>query len=198
MTNDLINHNPMLKKPVCTALRVLCSCAPCDQETALRALSESWDSSFSRTPAATLEILVRNGLVSRQVSVDGQPYAGELHDLQADETVSAEAEVDVTLDVTERGGALLSSLDPARTLGELMESKPEYQSVFKRLLAAAASPAGASRSDMEAAAEAEGSVVSSTGQRVYPQYFMDALESSGGLSWDGIWRTTEAGKALIS
>ena len=33
---------------------------------------------------------------------------------------------------------------------------------------------------------------------VYPQYFIDALESAGGIAWEGSWRTTDAGRALVS
>ena len=32
---------------------------------------------------------------------------------------------------------------------------------------------------------------------VYPQYFIDALESAGGIEWAGAWHTTQAGKTLL-
>ena len=46
---------------------------------------------------------------------------------------------------------------------------------------------------MEAAAP-----TAADGKKVYPQYFLDALECAGGIAWDGAWRTTDAGRAALA
>ena len=61
-----------------------------------------------------------------------------------------------------------------------------------------AADAGATRQAVEEAVEAQGNVMSPEGKRVYPQFFMDALETAGGIEWDGAWRATDAGCRAIA
>ncbi|MDO4291360.1 MAG: hypothetical protein Q4C41_09060 [Eggerthellaceae bacterium] len=209
---DLVEHNPMMKKPVAAMLSVLVELAPCDRRAAEDAARETWDAAFSYAPGTIVDALERAGAATEQLTVNGEPYAGTLEDIQLDESVPLDAQVEARLNVTPDGRALLASLDPAATLAALLDDKPHYAPVFMRMLSAcagaaakgadsadahAASDAGATRAALEAAVETDGPVHSPQGERVYPQFFIDALETAGGIAWQGSWVITEAGRRTL-
>ena len=89
---------------------------------------------------------------------------------------------------------------PEATLAALLSGKPRYESVFRAVLRAASTPEGADRAQLEFvidSAISRGSIAGEDGQKIYPQYFLDALETAGGIAWDGAWHITAAGKAAI-
>lgn len=201
MAIELIEHNPSLKAPVLQLL-VLCS----QDAEATRADIESraadaWSDAFRQSPSVCLDILVRNGALDQTVLVDGQEYEGAFEDIQTDESIPDDAEVVIKLAMTETGNAILADYDPAYTLGNLLSEKQHYEDVFRAALAACNKPEGCALPDLEAVINTFPQLAAdpTTGQtRVYPQYFIDALETAGGIAWDGAWRTTDAGKALIA
>lgn len=194
MDEDIIKHNPMLKEPI---LAVLALAEEAGDRTTLEATAlQAWRPSFPQAPAAVIDTLVRRGLISQQSYVNGEPYEGTLEDMQLDESVPDDATAEVRVAVTEAGRALAAAYDPARTLAALFGERPRYAEVFSAVLAACASDTGASREAVEAVVEAA-APVADNGKKVYPQYFLDALECAGGIVWDGAWRTTEAGRAAL-
>lgn len=193
MGADLIAHNPLLKKPV---LEVLALADEVADRTALEAVArEGWQPSYPQSPAAVIDMLVRAGALAEQSFVNGEPYAGTLADMQLDESVPDDAVVEVRIGATETGRALAAAYDPARTLRELFADRPAYENIFRAVLAACATDAGADRATVEAVIEAQPTPAA---KKVYPQYFIDALESAGGIVWNGAWRLTETGRALIA
>lgn len=198
MAIDLVDHNPMLKKPVACVLGLFAENETLDRGTLETNAAQAWSDTYSQAPATVIEILVRNGALVEQLTVDGEPYGGTLEDIQRDESIPLEADVVDSISLTQAGRDLAAAIDPDFTMRQLLSDRPHYRAVFARVLAACAAQSGASREAVEAAVEAEGNVSSPEGKRVYPQYFMDALETAGGIEWDGAWRATEAGRRAIA
>lgn len=200
--HDLINDNPRLKKPVLAVLALLNDAEePRRRSDVERELAQGWGASYVRTPTATIDILVRRGALVGQVYVNGEPYKGTLQDVQTDESVAEDADAYETLTITEKGRALAETHQPDATLRALLDEHPEYADVFSAVLWAASAETGSPRADLEREINAFPQLkldAESGRTRVYPQYFIDALETAGGICWkDGAWRTTEAGKALL-
>lgn len=195
MGEDIIKHNPMLKEPILAVLALA-------EDTGDRATLEAtalqvWKPSFSQAPAAVIDTLVRHGFLSQQAFVNGEPYEGTLEDMQLDESVPDDAAAEVRLAVSEAGRALAAAYDPASTLAALFGERPRYADVFSAILNAASAADGASREAIEVIVEAA-TPTAADGKKVYPQYFLDALECAGGITWDGAWRTTDAGRAALA
>ena len=197
MAIDLVEHNPMLKKPVACVLGLFAQEATLERATVEAQAADAWSDAYSQAPATVIEILVRNGALTEQLTVDGRPYDGTLEDIQRDESVPLEAEVVDSITLTNTGRELAASIDPDFTMRSLLTERPHYREVFQRVLDVCASDTGASREAVEGAVEQNGPVKSPDGKRVYPQYFIDALETAGGIAWDGAWRTTDAGRRAI-
>lgn len=199
MAAELIEHNPALKASL---LAILELCAA-EQDAKRAAIEEQaakqWGEAFRLSPSACIDTLVRNNALQQQVYINGQEYRGALEDAQTDESVPDDAEIEVRLNITEAGTRLLSDYNPATTLSALFTEKPGYQEIFIAAIQACSSPAGCSLPDLEGAITQFPALQpnAETGQtKVYPQYFIDALETAGGIVWDGTWRATEAGRAM--
>lgn len=195
MGEDIIKHNPMLKEPILTVLALAEEVG--DRATLETTALQAWKPFFSQAPAAVIDTLVRHGFLSQQAFVNGEPYEDTLEDMQLDESVPDDAVAEVRLAVTEAGRSLASSYDPASTLAALFGERPRYADVFSAILSACAAEAGATREAVEAIVEAA-APTAADGKKVYPQYFLDALECAGGIVWGGAWRTTDAGRAALA
>lgn len=195
MGEDIIKHNPMLKEPILTVLALAEEAG--DRATLEATALQVWEPFFSQAPAAVIDTLVRHGFLSQQSYVNGEPYEGTLEDMQLDESVPDDAVAEVRLAVTEVGRALAAAYDPASTLASLFGERPRYADAFSAILDAASADEGASREAIEAIVEAA-APTAADGKKVYPQYFLDALECAGGIAWDGAWRTTDAGRATTA
>ena len=167
-----------------------------DREQLEALLEERWELSFAHIPATVIDVLVRNGALSQQLFVDGKPYAGTFADMQFDDSIEPGAQIAALVSITQEGRDLQASLDPSVTLRRLIEDRPHYADVFRRMVACcASSECGATRTQLEETIEQGGPLHAPDGTRVYPQYFIDALESAGGIEWQGAWRATAAGRA---
>ncbi len=198
MTIELVEHNPQLKKPVACMLSLAEELTPCDRRALESKAGRAWDESFAQAPGVIVDMLVRAGAFIEQTFVSGKPYEGTIEDIQLDESIPLDADVEVRLDITDAGRDLARAIDPARMVAALLSEKPHYRDVFARVIEACAKDAGATRADVEGAIEEQGKVRSPKGERVYPQFFIDALESAGAIEWDGAWRATDAGKRALS
>lgn len=198
MTIELVEHNPQLKKPVARMLSLAEELAPCDRRNLEKRAVETWDESFAQAPGVVADMLVRAGAFTEQTFVAGEAYDGTLEDIQLDESIPLDADVEVRLALTDEGRALSREIDPAHMVAALLSEKPHYAHIFSRVIGVCAQGEGASRAALEAAIEEAGTVRSPKGERVYPQFFIDALESAGAIEWDGAWRATDAGAASLS
>ncbi len=128
--------------------------------------------------------------------------AVEAHAAAADaEAVEAHAEAgdlpdqptDYLLAITDLGREALDEFEPAKRFGELLAGEPEgYRSAYDTVLACCEE--GASKAAIEAALT--GHPALAFPKQVYPGYFISKLETVDGISWDGVWRTTEAGQRM--
>ena len=101
--------------------------------------------------------------------------------------------VDYLLRTTEIGRAVLDELEPAKRFSELLAAEPDgYGDAYDRVLALCET--GASKADIEEALA--GHAALSFPKQIYPGYFISKLETVDGISWDGTWRTTEAGRRM--
>lgn len=202
MASKLIDHNPMLKKPVLKLMGLCLERSGSSRELIEEEAADIWTPSFTRPPSSVLDAMIRAGYVREQIVVDGQPYDGSLEDVYRDEAVADDAEVDSILISTPEGERLLVDYSPEVMLAALLKAKPRYASVFQKALEACAAESGLTRAQFESVIDAEvgrQGLSAADGGVVYPQYFIDALETAGGIEWDGSWRATDAGrKASIS
>lgn len=198
---DIVSVNPGLKKPI-MAILALMEGEGCLDRAGLEAQArEMWEPSYRTTPSTAIDILVRNGALAEQVLVDSEPYEGTLEDVQMDEKVADEAVACERVLLTDKGRALLERYAPSSTLSALFESRPQYSDVFQAMLWACDNEGGCSRDDLEAQINALPQLGRDpeTGRTtVYPQYFIDALETAGGIEWDGAWHVTPAGRAATA
>lgn len=197
MEADLIKQNPALKEP-CMVLLQLASEISDELELIERA-EETWSATYPQAPATILEILVRHGALASQTLVNGEPYEGTLEDMQLDETVPDDAEVQIHVELTDEGRALYDAHEPHHTIAQLLAERPQYERIFTALLTGCGSETGLLRSDVESIIthHPDFAHINEGGTRIYPQYFIDALETAGGIAWDTTWHTTEAGMALL-
>ena len=101
--------------------------------------------------------------------------------------------VDYLLRTTEIGRAVLDELEPAKRFSELLAAEPDgYGDAYGRVLALCET--GASKAAIEEALA--GHPALSFPKQIYPGYFISKLETVDGISWDGAWRTTEAGQRM--
>lgn len=101
--------------------------------------------------------------------------------------------VDYLLCTTDLGRSALEEFEPTKRFAELIAGEPAgYRSAYDAVLALCEK--GASKSAIEAALA--GHEALSNPKQIYPGYFISKLETVGGISWNGAWRTTEAGRRM--
>lgn len=200
MTSDLIKHNPMLKKPLLTILS-LSEKTPGAERTELeQAALEIWDDAFSQSPTVAIDVLVRNAALDEQIFADGHIYDGTVEDMQLDENMPEGVVVESRLTITAVGRELLEKYAVDTTLRVLLEEKPQYAEVYEAILRECDKADGCDRVSLERVIndfswlQPDSQTQQTT---VYPQYFIDSLETAGGIVWQGSWRTTDAGKAIL-
>ena len=153
-------------------------------------------------PPILLESLIRHGGLARTLYVDGKPYGGTLQDLQADESISDDAELEQTLETTEAGVAFLTHEGPDTMLGQLFETDPENMEGFKLVLRSCDTQEGKTTAELQEILRSAGVLPCDerTGvELIHASYFTGALENVGALEWNGRrWLTNERGSAASS
>ena len=91
MTTDVIEHNPLLKKPLLAVLAVVAQQADESRTAVEERASATWDDAYQQSPATCVDILVRNDALIERLLVNGEPYDGTLDDLQLDPAVPDDA-----------------------------------------------------------------------------------------------------------
>ena len=108
----------------------------------------------------------------------------------------ADQPVDYVLYTTDAGREALAQFDPKSRFEELLGGEPEaYLELYARVLDICSGEDGATRAQIER--DLKGHPALESPKRIYPEYFISKLETIGGLSWDGAWRTTEAGARIL-
>lgn len=108
----------------------------------------------------------------------------------------ADQPVDYVLYTTDAGREALAQFDPKSRFDELLGGEPEtYLELYARVLDICSEDGGATRAQIEQ--DLKDHPALRNPKRIYPEYFISKLETIGGLSWDGAWRTTEAGARIL-
>lgn len=189
----LVNDNPACRSAY-RALLEACS-APVERVQLARVLEVTpTPATFIQSPQNAITTLVRAGVVSETVLVDGMPYDGNASDLLDDEGVSDDANIVYMVNITLAGTFALDALAPSCETQVLFDAKPQHARAFRMVLDACAHEDGATPASIErllqddpcALMRDENGVPS-----VYPSYFTGALEKAGALVWDSralVWR----------
>ena len=155
-----------------------------------------------QSAASILETLVRNAGLEMSITVDGEPYEGTMRDLQADESIAADAQVTQTYHATEAGRAVLQATSPQSRIQALIEQNADFTLGFHIVLERSDTPDGVSTRDLQAALREAGALPKDTFtgmETVHASYFTGALENAGALEWKGgRWHTTDAGREAVA
>ena len=105
---------------------------------------------------------------------------------------------DFALETTAAGADAAEAMSPERRLDALLQKTPEREQAFTDVLAFCEEPRtfGAVQEFLEKAGVL-GPLRAANGRPLQASFFVDMLERAGGLEWDGAWRVTEAGRALL-
>jgi hypothetical protein len=209
MTTALMEHNPLLRRPLLAVLELSRRLPDAERGYVEREASKrikAQGQRMSQTAATLVDILVRNGALTEQVLVDGRPYTGSYQDLRLDGEISEDRDVERLVSITAQGEDMLDEYSDSNRLARLLREKPHYLTTYINVLNACliASEAGCSRAELEGVIEAQleqtdsQSDQSSGVRRVYPQFFLDSLEQVGGIVWRGSWQITEVGKEAVA
>lgn len=141
-----------------------------------------------QTPHALFAILIAHGAIEKiDIPEEGK---GE----QAPEGVALEDQpVDYLVRTTDLGLRVLKEFDPLRRFSLLMAGEPEnYRSAYAVVLDLCED--GASRDDVEQALSGHEALFNP--KQIYPGYFISKLETVDGISWSGVWKTTDEGRRM--
>lgn len=149
-----------------------------------------------QNPHALFDILIKCGAVASETvpeaAVEAQPEDAAV---QEGEEALPDKPVDYTLCITDWGRQALAEFEPTKRFTELMADEPEgYADAYARVLARCEQ--GASKAQIEA--ELEGHAALAYPKPIYPGYFISKLETVDGITWDGLWRTTDAGRRMAA
>ena len=102
------------------------------------------------------------------------------------------------VETTAAGADAAEEWSPRRRLDHLLQSVPERADALAEVLAFCERPQRLA--SIEGLLERLGfldTLRAVNGQPLKASYFVDVLERAGGLEWDGAWRITPAGRALL-
>lgn len=151
-----------------------------------------------QNPHALFDILMKCGAVASEAvpeaAAEAQPEDAAVQDGEEAEALP-DKPVDYTLCITDWGRQALAEFEPTKRFTELMADEPEgYADAYARVLSRCEQ--GASKAQIEA--ELEGHAALAYPKQIYPGYFISKLETVDGITWDGLWRTTDAGRRMAA
>lgn len=170
----------------------LCAClSECEERMPYREAEALID----RRPELNLSTQNAHALVQIMIDCGGIEAEGVPEPEYTPGEEKEDMPVDYTLRTTEAGRAALALFEPTRRFGQVLQDDPEtYGQVYAAVLDLCQK--GAAKAAIEEALA--GNVALSTPKQVYPSYFISKLETVGGLTWDGSWKTTEAGRQMLA
>lgn len=103
--------------------------------------------------------------------------------------------IDYTVQTTAAGRAALAQFEPTKRFADMLRDEPAtYAQAYAAALALCED--GATKAAIERALEGDPAL--GDPKQVYPSYFISKLETVGGLTWDGSWKTTDAGRQMLA
>lgn len=104
-----------------------------------------------------------------------------------------------TLRVTETGAAVVRLLDPVKRVTSYATSRPDREPLYRKLLEFCLAPR--TLEEIKGLLDGDPALAPtehSGQQALHASYFIDRMNESGGLQWDGGWVTTSAGRSYLS
>ena len=104
-----------------------------------------------------------------------------------------------TLRVTETGAAVVRLLDPVKRVTSYATSRPERAPLYRKLLEFCLVPR--TLEEIKGLLDGDPALAPtehSGQQALHASYFIDRMNESGGLQWDGGWVTTSAGRSYLN
>ena len=104
-----------------------------------------------------------------------------------------------TLRVTETGAAVVRLLDPVKRVTSYATSRPERAPLYRKLLEFCLVPR--TLEEIKGLLDGDPALAPtehSGRQALHASYFIDRMNESGGLQWDGGWVTTSAGRSYLN
>lgn len=104
-----------------------------------------------------------------------------------------------TLRVTETGAAVVRLLDPVKRVTSYATSRPERAPLYRKLLEFCLVPR--TLEEIKGLLDGDPALAPtehSGRQALHASYFIDRMNESGGLQWDGGWVTTSAGRSCLN
>lgn len=147
-------------------------------------------------PETLCEMLERAGALAR-VDVEGAPLAEAepvpmVVEEDGVEYLTCAEPAPWRWAATEPGRAWAAADDPLGRLGALFDEERAFAPVYRHILEACATEAGAVMADLNASVNALSEV---RAQKRRAGYFVDRLERCDAIAWDKVWRTTPVGAA---
>lgn len=149
---------------------------------------------FCRTERSTAEIdeqvlsypEMRLAVYSPQVLLSWLVQAGGIEVMEDEK--GAQAFV-----TTQAGKNVVRLENPVSLLERLIAQDPAYHDIYLQVLQTCLTPK--SKADIETLLDGNPILEN---PKVYPSYVIGKLEESGGLEWDGKWRTTQPGREFCN
>ena len=180
-----LNANRANTLALCAVLTVCERCMPYRDAEAL--IDERPELNLSTQNAHTLlRIMVDCGGVEA-VEIPEPAYAPDEE--------KQDRPIDYTVQTTAAGRAALEQFEPTRRFAETLRDEPAaYAQMYAAVLSLC--EGGATKAAIERALESDPAL--SSPKQVYPSYFISKLETVGGLTWDGSWKVTKAGRQMLA
>ena len=201
---ELVQANPACRSSYRAALLAADAPIECDALADVIA-SAPHPATFIQSPQNVVTTLVRAGVLSQIVLIDGAPYDGSPEDLFDDDTVPDDAEVTYLVQLTDAGALALAEMAPEKRVRELLRQKPSYTATFLKVIEMTAQPGGAEKESIEKQIYQDRDALR-LNQRthlpsIYPVYYLNALEEAGAIQWNAdraVWMATDAGRAALA
>ena len=157
-----------------------------------------------QTSTVLVNVLIEEGGLSyEEYDAEGAPLTDERVATLKDEGVTDDELFDMVarrmVATTPAGCAAVALLDPKRRVAAYATSVPERTRIYRKLLAFCKTPRTLDeiKSLLDGEPELEASERTAW-QKLHASYFIDRMDESGGLAWQGGWVTTEAGEAFLA
>jgi hypothetical protein len=144
--------------------------------------------------------LIRRGGLERTILVDGEPYEGDLVQLQTDDNVPDEAVIETYVQTTPAGIDLAAGFRETTTASALFAEFPQFEAGLKKVLDECTAPEGKSTQELQDALIEAGIIGpgNTQSQIIHASYFTGKLEKYELLVWSGKkWHTTSEGKEAL-
>ena len=151
--------------------------------------------------ASLVATLVRNGGLTRHILANGEPYEGTMQQLQADETLPADAPIEYFVEATPAATDVSAAWRQTHEVAALLAEFPQFADGFLAVLASCSANEGKTTQQLQDELIDLGIIKPglADAQQLHASYFTSKLQQYGALVWDRKrWHATPKGEAAIA